>query len=103
MDDSIEFTGGEVTLKAAGGKTSDLQETSGARGIKGNNNFALKKELSSTFMAFEERLEKMMQQTNSTVFADHKALMAQSIMSELEKRGTGGIPSKFAFAAENKQ
>ena len=45
MDDSIEFHGGEVTLRA---------------GAKGDKN-TLKNELNTTFMAFEERLEKMMQ------------------------------------------
>ena len=49
MDDSIEFNGGEVTLK-----------TGGAKGDK-NRNLTLKNELNTTFMAFEERLEKMMQ------------------------------------------
>ena len=47
MNDSIEFHGGEVTLRGPG-----------AAKMTGDRN---KNELSTTFMAFEDRLEKMMQ------------------------------------------
>ena len=46
LDDSLEFHGGEVTLKTNGQVPP---------------NTGLKNELSTTFMAFEDRLEKIMQ------------------------------------------
>lgn len=94
MDDSLDFHGGEMTI----------DDNTIKDGHAGNEN-----KLRATYMAFENRLEKMMQQTGSTVFADQKAFMAQTLMSEFNpaeittnKFIQGHQPAK-QLAADKKQ